>query len=226
MSVQALKKWVLAKYPTVEEKSANRYLRAALKKGVAADLLKQTKGSFKLSTKGKDGGDETKSKKKSPKKKNADSPKKKKAAKDGEEKPKKARKPKAPKEKSESGPKKTIKKKAPRVVEAPVFPVLKKALSRTSSNSSKPLVNVPGAKYENIWQYKEGQNWKSYDEKASDVVEEVYQKYLANKGDTDVRAVKSGQWEYQVDFSAMKQTNIQHENHTTRDIRRIKNASS
>jgi len=139
---------------------------------------------------------------------------------------KKARKPKAPKDKSAS-PKKAIKKKASRVVEAPVVPALKKSLSRTSSNSSKrPLVNVPGAKYENVWQYKEGQNWKSYDDKASDVVEEVYQKYLANKGDTDVRAVKSGQWEYQVDFSAMKQTNIQHENHTTRDIRRIKNASS
>jgi len=173
-----------------------------------------------LSAKGKE-GKEKKIKKKS---KNADSPKKKKAAKGGEEKPKKAKKAKAPKEKSESGLKKTIKKKAPRVVEAPL--ILKKALSRSSSNSSKPLVNVPGAKYENVWQYKEGLNWKSYDEKASNVVEEVYQKYLGNKGDTDVRAVKSGQWEYQVDFSAMKQTNIQHENHTTRDIRRIKNFSS
>jgi len=64
--------------------------------------------------------------------------------------------------------------------------------------------------------------WKNYDAKASDVVEEVYQKYLANRGDTDVRAVKSGQWEYMVDFLAMKQTNIQHENHTVRNIRRTK----
>jgi len=50
----------------------------------------------------------------------------------------------------------------------------------------------------------------------------VYQKYLENRGDTDVRAVKSGQWEYMVDFMAMKQTNIQHENHTIRNIRRVK----
>jgi len=54
-------------------------------------------------------------------------------------------------------------------------------------------------------------------------VEDVYQNYLSNRGDTDVRAVKSGQWEYQVDFMAMKQTNIQHDNHTVRNIRRVKN---
>lgn len=52
-------------------------------------------------------------------------------------------------------------------------------------------------------------------------MEEVYQSYLKNRGNTDVRAVKSGEWEYLVDFVAMKQTNIQHENHTIRDIRRV-----
>ena len=49
----------------------------------------------------------------------------------------------------------------------------------------------------------------------------VYQGYLANRGDTDVRAVKSGEFEYMVDFMAMKQTNLVHPNHTIRDIRRI-----
>jgi len=56
---------------------------------------------------------------------------------------------------------------------------------------------------------------------ASNEVERIYQGYLANRGDTDVRAVKSGQWEYMVDFLALKQTNLQHESHTVRDIRRI-----
>jgi WWE domain len=51
----------------------------------------------------------------------------------------------------------------------------------------------------------------------------VYLSYLENRGDTDVRAVKSGQWEYMVDFAAMKQTNLQHQAHTVRDIRRVKN---
>jgi len=75
-------------------------------------------------------------------------------------------------------------------------------------------------KYDHLWQYHDG-SWKTYDPKASDVVEEVYQNYLSNRGDNDVRAVKSGQWEYMVDFLAMKQTNIQHANHTIRDIRRV-----
>ncbi len=56
-------------------------------------------------------------------------------------------------------------------------------------------------------------------------MEDVYLKYKANRGGGDVRAVKSGQWEYLVDFMGMKQTNIQHENHTQRDIRRIKNSA-
>jgi len=73
-----------------------------------------------------------------------------------------------------------------------------------------------------VWQYSDG-SWKNYEVGASDTVEKVYQGYLANRGDTDVRAVKSGQWEYMVDFQAMKQTNIQHENHTVRSIRRVPN---
>jgi len=92
-----------------------------------------------------------------------------------------------------------------------------------SSKSSKSVgvTKPPGLKYDYIWQYHDG-SWKNYQTASSDVCEEVYQKYLLNKGETDVRAVKSGQWEYMVDFVAMKQTNIQHEQHTVRDIRRIK----
>ncbi len=76
------------------------------------------------------------------------------------------------------------------------------------------------SKYDHLWEYSDN-GWKNYDQKAGDILEEVYLKYLANRGDTDVRAVKSGQWEYQVDFMALKQTNIQHPNHTVRDIRRV-----
>jgi len=78
-----------------------------------------------------------------------------------------------------------------------------------------------GLRGEYLWQY-DHNGWKNYTVEASNVVEDVYTNYLSNRGDTDVRAVKSGQWEYLVDFMAMKQTNIQHEAHTTRNIRRIK----
>jgi len=77
-------------------------------------------------------------------------------------------------------------------------------------------------KYDHKWQFSTRNfGWRDYDGQGSDVVEEVYQNYLANRGDTDVRAVKSGEWEYMVDFLGMKQMNIQHGQHTTRDIRRI-----
>ena len=83
---------------------------------------------------------------------------------------------------------------------------------------------IPSAKYEYIWQFRANDSrFENFEARASDVVEEIYQNYLSNRGDTDVRAVKSGDWEYQVDFLAMKQTNTQHENHRIRDVRRIPN---
>ena len=69
-----------------------------------------------------------------------------------------------------------------------------------------------------IWQY-EHNGWQDYDRTASDVVEAAYQEWLATPY-TDVRAIKSGEWQYQVDFNALQQTNIIHANHTQRSIRR------
>jgi len=36
-----------------------------------------------------------------------------------------------------------------------------------------------------FWQYEENGVYKNYDADASDTVEDVYQGYLANRGDTD-----------------------------------------
>jgi len=69
-----------------------------------------------------------------------------------------------------------------------------------------------------IWQYLHGK-WLNYDNEASDVVEQVYQEWSKTKT-ADVRAVKSGTYQYHVDFNQNKQTNIQHPDHTVRDIRR------
>jgi hypothetical protein len=59
-----------------------------------------------------------------------------------------------------------------------------------------------------VWQYWHD-GWFNYDNAASDIVEATYQEYLKNPGITDVRAVKSGQWTYQVDFKNMIQQNIE-----------------
>jgi hypothetical protein len=58
------------------------------------------------------------------------------------------------------------------------------------------------------WQYWDN-GWYNYDKEASNLVEATYQEYLKNPGITDVRAVKSGEWTYQVDFRQMLQTNIE-----------------
>lgn len=73
-----------------------------------------------------------------------------------------------------------------------------------------------------IWEF-EDETFHPYDSEASDLVEEAYQQWKINPGDFDVRSVKSGQFHYQVDFRQMLQMNVDHENHTTRRIRRKEN---
>jgi hypothetical protein len=72
-----------------------------------------------------------------------------------------------------------------------------------------------------IWQYEDG-GFCNYDLAASNEVEIVYQQWLKNPGDFDVRSVKSGAFHYMVDFRKMTQMNVDHENHTMRNIRRVK----
>jgi len=60
-----------------------------------------------------------------------------------------------------------------------------------------------------------------YNPEASDIVETAWQKYITHRGLNDVRLVKSGEWEYMVDFMNWEQWNIIHSAHTKRNIRRI-----
>ena len=57
---------------------------------------------------------------------------------------------------------------------------------------------------------------------ASTEVEKVYQDWLVNPGNFDVRSVQSGvhEYNYMIDFRKMHQINLVHENHKVRDIRR------
>lgn len=74
-----------------------------------------------------------------------------------------------------------------------------------------------------IWQYQHA-GWHDYDPRAGEEVERTYQTYLKEAATgrvIDVRAVRSGSWEYQIDFRQYTQQNIQHEAHTVRSIRRV-----
>jgi len=75
-----------------------------------------------------------------------------------------------------------------------------------------------------IWQYQHG-GWHDYDEEANKMVEAIYQAWKNDPG-VDIRTVKSGHWNYMIDFNLMKQTNIEHESHTERTIRRVASSES
>ena len=102
----------------------------------------------------------------------------------------------------------------------------KKATKKKTVVALKPRKAAKGAAVrevpvENVlWEYKEHGTWHPYMPEASAVVEAAYQDYLQDPAKVDVRSVQSGMWKYQVDFTNMTQTNLQHFNHTVREIRR------
>jgi len=228
ISIPALAKEISSRYP-VKESVFRRNLRKALQRGVAANKLVQVRQSYRLSKKSR--GIKKPVKRKAPKEKPEKEKrvvKEKKKAKDKRDKPVKRTKKADKEEVNNENNNNNNNAAAPRKkVAAPKKPRLVKGASKVVEALSKEEVpkevkKPADAKFSHRWEYCNDQRgWSNYDTKASDVLEGVYQGYLANKGDTDVRAVKSGQWEYQVDFMAMKQTNIQHANHTVRDIRRV-----
>jgi len=73
------------------------------------------------------------------------------------------------------------------------------------------------------WQYFDAGKggWCDYDVLASAEVEAHYQEYVKTPGYWDVRSVKSGVFNYMVDFPHMRQKNIMHQDHRVREIRRI-----
>jgi len=219
-SVQHISKQIQGRYKLPD--SFSRYLRAALKRLEANKEVYKVRASYKLYSKTLRRKKRA-SRSKSPARKERDveeSPKrKKKVAKEGEKEAPKKKRAQSPKKVAKEGEKEAPKKKRARVEK-------EKGPEKKKKDKQADTVKVAEAKYSHFWQYDDSGTWKNYETSASDTVEEVYQKYLGNRGDTDVRAVKSGQWEYQVDFAAMKQMNIQHPTHTVRSIRRVPNVKA
>jgi len=234
-SVIAISKYIENTYP-VEGERYKRYLKQALRRGVEKGNLIKMRASYRLSAKAK----ASRSRSRSKAKRSSSSQKTGRSKSSSSvRKPKRVSSPTASKKRSKKSPASTSPSSSSASASAVAASAaalasasasgsptkLRKSSSSVSKKSEDALTTkLVGSKYEYAWQYYDTV-WKNYDVKASDVVEDVYQKYLENRGDTDVRAVKSGQWEYMVDFMAMKQTNIQHANHTVRNIRRVKIAN-
>lgn len=78
----------------------------------------------------------------------------------------------------------------------------------------------PGDALPHKWQY-EDHGWHDYDAAAWPTLEAHWAEYQADPHNFDVRSVHSGSWAYLVDFKALKQTNVAHEAHTMRNVRRV-----
>jgi chemotaxis protein histidine kinase CheA len=92
-------------------------------------------------------------------------------------------------------------------------------LTRQQSATARKLADKGSLTHK--WQYKDdGSKWSDYAPLASVEVEKMYANWLVNPH-VDVRCVKSGDWEYMVDFNAMQQQNIKHQNHRVRQVQRI-----
>jgi len=228
-SIQAIYKFIEDNYAV--HARARSFVKRALRRLVDdGDITNPTVFRYKLA----------KTTKKSPKKKTKKSDKEKKSKKSDKEKKSKKSDKEKKKSKKDTKEKKSTKKvttkratktstkekvsplakvaRAPKGTTKTTRGTAKKA-SKSAATDSTSESAAPG-ELKWVWQYFDG-GFKNYDVAASDTVEGVYQEYLTSPYTTDVRSVKSGQWSYLVDFKQWTQQNIQHENHTTRKIRRV-----
>jgi len=231
----AIAQHVEANYATHLPDNFRIFLRRALKKAVEEGLLRHEGARYRLSTKGKYKLGIKRKKRTIKKKKSASKiAKKKKTTKKDNATKKRSASPKRTttttkkKKKSDSSEgKKKKKDTTAKSKKAKASASSKKSSGKSARGESSSSSKTAGGSkttpsgFSFVWQYQEGSTWKPYDHNASDLVEKAYQDYLKNPGMCDVRAVKSGQWQYQVDFLNNKQTNIQHESHTVRSIRRV-----
>jgi len=209
----AISHYIEKNYPVKE--NYKRYLKAAIKRAVDGGEIVKNGAMYRVKTSAKKRT--TKRVKKTTEGETAKKPRAKKSTEKSTEKAKASPKKRARKADAESEVVEKVKKPRKNAKSA-------EQTARTAEDTTSEIVGPKkpvGLKSDYIWQYEEG-TWRNYYTEASNVVEDVYQDYLSNRGTTDVRAVRSGDFEYQVDFAAMKQTNITHANHTTRNIRRIK----
>ena len=128
-------------------------------------------------------------------------------------KPKAAKKASAPK-----AAKKTAKKTNASANSNP-FAIAVPTLTRQQSNRRNALYAEGSRTHK--WQFMNDFNqFQDYDKAASDLVEMEYSSWQVTPS-VSVRSVHSGDWDYSVDFNALKQRNLRHHAHKERKIQRV-----
>jgi hypothetical protein len=71
-----------------------------------------------------------------------------------------------------------------------------------------------------IWEFQDNNGaWTTYSTDQQSILEEAYRKLHATPGSCKVQ-IKGGPWTYEVDVQSLNQTNVEHEDHTQRNIQR------
>ncbi|KAH3760197.1 hypothetical protein Pelo_7982 [Pelomyxa schiedti] len=195
------------RFPLKKKKTAKAPSPKKRKVSTAKDAKTEPKKARKSTTTGKTKTDKTTEKKK---------PTEKSRQKSVAQKDTKKREKKEPAKKTKA--KKTVAKKS-------TTERKKTSKSKVAKNLLGDLNAVAVGSSDIHWQYLDG-TWKPYSAEADATLEKYYSEYQKNQGMYDVPAVHSGEWDYCVDFATMKQTNIQHHSHTSRNIRRLPDKSS
>ena len=92
-------------------------------------------------------------------------------------------------------------------------------MTRQQSKTADELARAGAESHK--WQFlSDASKWCDYAPAASVLVEKAYASWVVDPH-VDVRAVKSGDWEYMVDFNLMQQQNVQHPAHKIRKVKRV-----
>jgi hypothetical protein len=73
------------------------------------------------------------------------------------------------------------------------------------------------------WEYQDNTGWMSYGDSQQAVLESFYQVFLRDKRPTTACKVRiqTDEWVYEVNFEDMVQTNLDHQEHRSRPVRRL-----
>lgn len=207
-SAQFISKYIQERYETPDDQVVRRYISKRLKEMQEENEVAMIRRSYRLTVKGR-------------KLIKGASKKTKKAVKAVRKAVKNATKRKITKGKTAKNSKTAKTAKTAKRAKTP------KKSSRVRKSNSSEINNESSTNLnpEYIWQFYDN-GFFNYDFKASEAVEDEYQKYLQSPGSFDVRSVKSGMFNYFIDFRQFTQQNIDHPNHTVRKIRRVKFGSN
>jgi hypothetical protein len=76
---------------------------------------------------------------------------------------------------------------------------------------------VRGHKNRGTWKFEDDDGWKPYSEANQSILHQAFDAYVAN-GTTQCILLRAGNWNYEVDFKDMVQTNVGHKRHRKRRI--------